>query len=329
MSLTEDKTNLEHFNHYLREFLNQLLLVFPEARTKLELTYHELLKDSKSKNDTYVKHFMKRARPLANQLKDKDETMFSRSLALIDGIDLGEMWRDQKLSVNSRKSIWKYLTLLYVIGGTVVSIPNQLEKKIKDFETYGEQGAPVDAQAEALQQMLNNLKEKNELGADEEDKESGGFDMSSLLSGAAGAAGGLNLDGLLGENNFLSGLMNDIKDEFKDVEMPENPTDLGSVFQSFSNPETQAKMQNIFGKMAQRFEEGSKNGDFNPEQMQRQAEQMMNTMGINQEQLQQQAAQMGMNQSQMNRLRSTTRDQAARARLQKKLEAKRQKQQEK
>lgn len=337
LSLTEDKTNLEHFNNYLREFINQLLIVFPEAKTRLELSHNDLLKINNCKNDTYVKVFMKRIRPWSQQLKDKNDVMFAKGFVVIDGIDLGQMWRDKKLSDNSRKSIWKYLTLLYVIGGTVVSKPDKLEKLIKDFETYGEKDAPVDAQAEALQQMLNNLKEKDELGEDpDEEKESstGGFDIKSLLGGLGGKGGvnlenilgglggegGMNLENLLGKNNFLSGLMDDIKNEFSDMDMPENPTDISSVFKSFSDPTTQNKMQNIFGKMAKRFEEGNESGKFNAEEIQKNASQMMNAMGISQEQLKNQAEQMGLNQQQVNRLKNSTRDQAARERLQKKLE---------
>jgi len=355
MSLTEDKTNLEHFNHYLREFLTQLLVVSPSAKNNFELHYGELLRDAKSKNDSYVKSFMKKASPVSQLIKDKDERLFSPNYYLIEGIDMNTLWKDSKLSENSRKSIWKYLTLLYVVGGNVISKPSKLEKMIKDFETYGDQGVSVDTQAEALQQMLNNLKEKNQLGEDEEEK-SKGFDIGSLLGslGALGGAsgggagvlgnllsgmGGANgleniLGGLMGggkegDKNFFTDLVGDIKDEFKDMDIPENPTDFSSVMKSLSNPATQAKMQNVFAKLSKKFEEGADNGQINTNDLQKKAEQMMNSLGITKEQMEQQARQMGLNQSQMNNLRSSTRDQAARERLQKKLEQKRNSSQEK
>jgi hypothetical protein len=289
---------------------------------------------------------MKKANPISQLLKDKDDKLFSTTYSLIEGVDMTKLWKDTKLSDNSRKSIWKYLTLLYVVGGTVVSKPNKLEKMIKDFETYGDQGASADIQAEALQQMLNNLKEKNELGDGEDEEKSKGFDIGSLL-GSMGGSGGLNLESILssvgsamggaggsplegllgdsaGQNNFLSDLMSDVKNEFQDMEIPDNLNDFSSIMKSFSNPATQAKMQNVFGKLAKRFEEGAEKGQFKPEELQKNAEQMMRNMGITKEQMEQQAQQMGLNQSQMNHLRSSTRDQAARERLQKKLEQKKQ-----
>ena len=131
----------------------------------------------------------------------------------------------------------------------------------------------------------------------------------------------MNLESLLGGNSFLKNIMTDIKDEFKDIEMPENPTDIGSVFKTLQNPATQAKMQNIMGKMAKHFEGGSM-GDLSG--FQAQAQQMMANMGINTDQLQEQAKQMGATQAQLNNMKNSTKAQATRERLQKKLQAKQQ-----
>jgi hypothetical protein len=168
-----------------------------------------------------------------------------------------------------------------------------------------------------LQQMLNNLKEKNELGEDEDDTDENGEKKSGMPFN-------FNLESLLGNNSFIKGLMSDIKDEFSDIDMPENPTDIGSVLKTLQNPATQAKMQNIMGKMAKHFE-GSGMGDLS--NLQSQAQQMMQSMGINPEQLAQQAEAMGLNQAQVNRLKTANRNESARARLQKKLADKKAKEQ--
>ena len=133
-----------------------------------------------------------------------------------------------------------------------------------------------------------------------------------------------NVESLLGNNSFIKGLMNDIKDEFKDFDLPENPTDIGSVFKSLQNPATQAKMQNIMGKMAKHFEGGNM-GDLS--NLQAQAQQMMQSMGINPEQLAQQAEAMGLNQGQVNKLKTANRNESARQRLQRKFQEKQDKEQ--
>ena len=125
-----------------------------------------------------------------------------------------------------------------------------------------------------------------------------------------------NLESLLGNNSFIKGLMGDIKDEFSDIEMPENPSDIGAVLKTLQNPATQAKMQNIMGKMAKHFE-GSGMGDLS--NLQAQAQQMMAGLGITPEQMEKQAEAMGLNQAQMNRLKTTNRNESARDRLRKKL----------
>jgi hypothetical protein len=313
MSATEEKTNLEHFNFYLREFVTQLSVVYPKGKQSLESTYTELLTNQNYKDDKFIKLFMRKAYPVSNHIREKNGDLFAKECMLIEGFDFAELWAYPKLTENSKKSIWKYLTLLYIYGRTVVSPPQQIEKMIKNFETFGDTEAPTDASAAMLQQMLNNLKEKNELGEDKdeegESKSSGlpfNLDMGSLL-------------GNLGGSGFLGGLMNDIKEEFKDIELPENPTDIGSVLKSLQDPSTQAKMQNIMGKMAKHFEGGNM-GDLS--KLQEQAKQMMSGMGITPEQMQKQAEAMGLNQGQLNRMKTTNRNESARMRLQKKLQDK-------
>jgi hypothetical protein len=310
MSAPEEKTNLEHFNFYLKEFVGQLTQVYPKAKESIEAAYTELLTHSNYKDDKFIKLFMKKAYPGSNMIREKNGELFSKQPDLIEGLNFSDLWSHPKLSENSKKSIWKYLTLLYIYGRTVVSAPAKIEKMLKEFETFGDNETPVDANTQMLQQMLNNLKEKNELGEDvDEEKDSKGSGMPFNF----------NIESLLGGNSFIKGLMSDIKDEFKDFDLPENPTDIGSVFKSLQNPATQAKMQNIMGKMAKHFEGGNM-GDLN--NLQAQAQQMMQSMGINPEQLAQQAEAMGLNQGQVNKIKNANRNESARQRLQRKFQEK-------
>ncbi len=306
--MSEEKTNLEHFNFYLREFVGQLALVYPRCKESIESAYTELLTNENYKDDKYIKLFMRKAYPGSNMIREKNGTLFEKQPDLIEGINMGELWAYPKLSDNSKKSIWKYITLLYIYGRTVVSAPQQIEKMIKNFETFGDTEAPADASAAMLQQMLNNLKENNELGNVDEEDENGEKKSAMPFN--------FNLESLLGNNSFIKGLMSDIKDEFSDIEMPENPTDIGAVLKTLQNPSTQAKMQNIMGKMAKHFE-GSGMGDLS--NLQAQAQQMMAGLGITPEQMEKQAEAMGLNQAQMNRLKTANRNESARDRLRKKL----------
>lgn len=304
--MTDEKTNLEHFNFYLREFVGQLALVYPRCKESVESAYKELLTNENYKDDKYIKLFMRKAYPGSNMIREKNGTLFDKQPDLIEGINMGELWSYPKLSDNSKKSIWKYITLLYIYGRTVVSAPQQIEKMIKNFETFGDTETPADASTEMLQQMLNNLKDAGDAGGvDDEDGEK----KSSMPFN-------FNLESLLGNNSFIKGLMSDIKDEFSDVEMPENPTDIGAVLKTLQNPATQAKMQNIMGKMAKHFE-GSGMGDLS--NLQAQAQQMMAGLGITPEQMEKQAEAMGLNNAQMNRLKTANRNESARDRLRKKL----------
>ena len=112
MSAPEEKTNLEHFNFYLREFVGQLTQVYPKGKQSIESAYQELLANPTYTDDKFIKLFMKKAYPASNMIREKNGELFAKQNDLIEGLNFAELWQHPKLTENSKKSIWKYLTLL-------------------------------------------------------------------------------------------------------------------------------------------------------------------------------------------------------------------------
>ena len=117
------------FNDTLLEFLNDLTETFPEEKQIPVLTTKtELLKKSNPRK--LVENCMKRLAPLANQIVQKDETIFKENSELIPGLNMSSMW-DSNLSDNSKNAIWEYLNTLLMLGTTIMSIPGNMLQQIE------------------------------------------------------------------------------------------------------------------------------------------------------------------------------------------------------
>ena len=92
-----------------------------------------------------------------------------------------------------------------------------------------------------------------------------------------------------------------------------------------------AKFMNLINKFGSRLENDMKSGKVNKNDLMKETSQMMGSLeesGISSDEIQQQAAQMfGQNSPQMNKVKNNMRAQSTRERLQKKLAAKKQQQQ--
>ena len=77
-SQIEEKTNLEHFNFYLREFVSQLTIVYPKGKDSIESAYSDLLTNQNYKDDKFIKLFMKKAYPASNMIREKNGELFSK-----------------------------------------------------------------------------------------------------------------------------------------------------------------------------------------------------------------------------------------------------------
>ena len=54
-----DKSSVEYFNYYLREFLNTLISTYPDSKQPIVNTYREVLEGRNDSNSLYAKSFVK------------------------------------------------------------------------------------------------------------------------------------------------------------------------------------------------------------------------------------------------------------------------------
>jgi hypothetical protein len=172
-----DKTYLDFFNSFLKQFLNELVSYFPFTKKAIVDNYRGLLEGHDKKSDLYVKYFVVKVNNYLTHIAKKDESLYEKEhLYLIEGVDMSAVWKSPESNPTNRQAIWKYLQLLTLLGRKVV--PSKQEIVDMMNKVGGVINAPTKVEEKPQQDDL------------QENSASGGLDMGSLLNMAGGLMGG-------------------------------------------------------------------------------------------------------------------------------------------
>ena len=217
-----DYTYLDYFNYYLKEFLNEIIANYPETQSLVVANYRNLLEGKDNKNDMYVKYFYTKINNSLQLIANKDETLFTSSTVFLEGVDFTNIRNSSNTTEKTKKSIWKYLQILMIIGRKV--IPNH--KEILDILSKisnGEISAPA-----KVEQTLASAK-------DDDEKPSSVFglgDVASSLGNLGGLASGLT--SMLGGSGNGEGLGNLISSFSSMLNNPEFTSAMSQLSQQVS-----------------------------------------------------------------------------------------------
>ena len=67
-----DNTCIDYFNYYLKEFLNDLVAIYPLYKDNILHNYRDLLEGKDNKSDKYIKYFITKANNNLEQIAKKD-----------------------------------------------------------------------------------------------------------------------------------------------------------------------------------------------------------------------------------------------------------------
>ena len=155
------------FNDMMGQFLVELHKTFPEEKgIKKMMTSFDLLKTTNPR--LVVDGFMKGVSPYADKISAKDETFLLKEIETIEflkDLDIKRYW--EKMSANTKSATWQYLQTLYMLGTTIVSIPDETLKMIEgiakdcaDKMQSGDGQIDQDALMKMMGGMLGNLPKK-------------------------------------------------------------------------------------------------------------------------------------------------------------------------
>jgi len=135
--MNNSSTIIEEFNKTLEEFINKMILQFPQE-TKLK-TYYSAYKVTKMYDKTMpIKIFMGGCLQFSDQIKSRDTEFFAKRKGFVDKLQKASSFSDdiglvnywENLSDNSKKAIWDYVQTLYVMGEMYVNKDTSIIQKI-------------------------------------------------------------------------------------------------------------------------------------------------------------------------------------------------------
>ncbi len=169
-------TTVGAFNDMMQQFLDELVLTFPEEKklAKYQAAF-EMIKSATPKKP--LKEFMSSISPYANQLMQKDESFFTvhiKKISFLSELNIDSLWTPD-LSQSTKDAIWQYLQTLYILGTTISALPaetlHMIESvaqkcagQIQDNATSADGSIDEAALMNSMSGLMNNLLKGGGLG---------------------------------------------------------------------------------------------------------------------------------------------------------------------
>lgn len=256
-------TYIEKFNFYLSTFLNELNVVFPEYKETISKNYSDILRNSNSNSDIYVKEYMSIAKNISTGLSTKDSSIFkgTEELILLRELDFRNLW-SKDINDKTRENIWKYLQTLYVIGEKIVGDDNEIDNLIKDF-TKGKDNTMNDLKNDT-ENMMNMLKNMSTLEQDPdgEENENSQGDLGNLFEG-----------GII--SDIAKELTNELNLDNLDIGNPSNMNEAFSNLMGGGNGGGQGNFFNLVTKVGEKIQNKVQSGQINQGDLMQEAQKMM------------------------------------------------------
>ena len=151
------------FVQMMEDFLGELTQLFPEEKGISKFTTQfDLLKSTNPRK--CVETYMTGIAPYIGKITSKDASLFQdlEKSDYLKDLHLCKNW--SSISEHSQGCIWQYLSTLYMLGTTIVSIPAEtlaaIENIAKDCATKiegGEGGLDQDSLMKAMSNMLGGM----------------------------------------------------------------------------------------------------------------------------------------------------------------------------
>lgn len=128
---------IDEFNKTLDEFINKMILQFPEE-TKLK-TYYSAYKVTRMYDKTMpLKIYMGGCLEFSEQIKNRDTNFFAKRKAFVNKIAQASSFTDdtglvnywENLSDVSKNAIWDYIQTLFVMGEMYINKDSSIVQKI-------------------------------------------------------------------------------------------------------------------------------------------------------------------------------------------------------
>jgi hypothetical protein len=274
--------NMKDFKKVLLDFINDIITTFPEVKHNLDVDLSAIIENidneeyDNSENITNVRKHCASVYPEKFfDILYQNEEIFTTdtSLEFLPGIDFNIILKDENITDNTRKTIWKYLQLILFTVVSDISDSSSFGDTAKLFEAIDE-----DEFKSKLEDTINKMQET--------------FDMSGVNMDGSGVkmdGSGVNMGGLPDPSKIhehvagmmdgkLGKLAHEIAEETaKDLNMNmDDSSSVQDVFQNlFQNP---TKLMGLVKKVGGKLDEKIKSGEINESELLAEAGDMVKKM---------------------------------------------------
>ena len=264
------QTNIEYFNNNLKRFVLDIIKIFPNLEEEIREYYGVILTDESSNEDKFIKRYMRKLGDKKDLISQKNNELFAESIHILKGVDFKDLMENEKITDTIRDTIWDYIQTLYVIGETIVSDSNSIQKLVENFkkmrEADGDMSSLTEEDSEEqdaqVLEMLKNLSEKTK------NAESSPELNEELIN-----------NGLIG--NLAKELAEDINlDEFN-LNIDENSENVNDVFSNLISGDNPMKFMNLIQNVGQKIQTKLSDGGLDQSKLVDEAQQMMGMLGNN------------------------------------------------
>lgn len=250
------ETCINHFNVFLKGFVENIIECFPEYKAVLEDYYSDLLQNNTS-DDKYVKRFMKKTLEFKDLITKRDESLFENDIYLLKNVNFKDVWNREDIGENNKTKIWDHIQHLYLLGSAMVGDSQKVKDFVESVQNEDEDNDQIPDQNELMDIFKSIQDNKNS-----EIKES---DIpESIFS-----------EGLIG--NLAKELAEDINVNDLDLGIPEdgNVNDLFSNIMSGDNP---SKFMNLLTSVGKKIQDKVSEGDLDESKLVNEANTLMESL---------------------------------------------------
>lgn len=126
-------TTVGAFNDTMEQFINELVLTFPEEKTfkRYKMSF-DIVRKANARQP--LNAYMESVRPYADKIMSKDDSFFTedaQKIEFINDLKISNVWTPE-LSDTTKDAIWQYLQTLFLLGTTISALPQDALSMIED-----------------------------------------------------------------------------------------------------------------------------------------------------------------------------------------------------
>ena len=229
MEFNSEKTSIEYFNDYTRDFVRDIQSTFPEYKDLLGEYYSDILTEESQNTDKHVKRFMRKMREFKTQISSKSPDLYKEPVFILKNLDFKILFESEDLSTESREKMWEYIQTLFVLGESIINDSERVKKLVKNFKRLrNTDDSATDAAASDNTEATPDKSDEEQ--PDEEDEH-----ILNMLRNLSERKTDKPLDENMFENGMIGKLAQELSEELDIEKMGLNISEEGNVDSVFSN----------------------------------------------------------------------------------------------